>query len=126
MRRLNSTVAALAAASLAGAALLVAGAHGRPGRAGAAETTLKRVATIDLPDRRSPLRLPDDRLRRSLPALRHLGAGLLYVINLDTNALVGAVPDVPGVEGIEYVPELKKVYTSDWWENKIGVISLPR
>src|SRR5207245_11019433 len=27
--------------------------------------------------------------------------------------------------GIEYVPELKKVYTSDWWENKIGVISLP-
>jgi DNA-binding beta-propeller fold protein YncE len=26
------------------------------------------------------------------------------------------------VEGVEYVPELKKVYTSDYYENKIGVI----
>ncbi len=54
----------------------------------------------------------------------HLGPGLLYVIDLKTNRVVAAIPDVPGVEGIEYVPELKKVYTSDWHENKIGVVDL--
>ncbi len=54
----------------------------------------------------------------------HLGAGLLYVIDLKSNTVVKAIPDVPGAEGVEYVPELKKVYTSDWYENKIGVISL--
>jgi DNA-binding beta-propeller fold protein YncE len=126
MMRPNSTVAALAAAGLAGAALLVAGIHGRPRGAGAAETTLKRVATIDLPGppghRFDYLTIDyDDHYLLSA----HLGAGLLYVINLDTQALVGTVPDVPGVEGIEYVPEVKKVYTSDWGENKVAVISLP-
>jgi YVTN family beta-propeller protein len=54
----------------------------------------------------------------------HLGAGLLYVIDLKTNKVVSTIPDVPGVEGVEYVPELQKVYTSDWHENKIGVIDL--
>src|SRR5690349_13709011 len=54
----------------------------------------------------------------------HLGAGILYVIDLKTNRVVKAIADVPGVEGVEYVPELKKVYTSDWYENKIGVIDL--
>ena len=29
-----------------------------------------------------------------------------------------------GVEGVEYVPELKKIYTSDWYEKKIGVVDL--
>lgn len=54
----------------------------------------------------------------------HLGAGILYVVDLKTNKLVRAISDVPGIEGVEYVPELKKVYTSDWHENKIGVIDL--
>src|SRR5579864_4186460 len=54
----------------------------------------------------------------------HLGAGILYVIDLKTNQVVKAIPDVPGVEGVEYVPELKKVYTSDAGDNTIGVIDL--
>ena len=54
----------------------------------------------------------------------HLGAGILYVIDLKSNQVVKVIPDVPGVEGVEYVPDLKKVYTSDWHENKIGVIDL--
>ncbi len=54
----------------------------------------------------------------------HLGAGLLYVIDLKNNALVATVSPVPGVEGVEYVPELRKAYTSDWHENKIGVVDL--
>jgi len=38
----------------------------------------------------------------------HLAAGLLYVIDLRTNQVVKAIPDVPGAEGVEFVPELKK------------------
>ena len=45
-------------------------------------------------------------------------------MELGTNGVVKAIKNVPGVEGIEFVPELKKVYTSDWYENKIGVVDL--
>jgi DNA-binding beta-propeller fold protein YncE len=54
----------------------------------------------------------------------HLAAGLLYVVDLRTNKILKAIPDVPGVEGVEFVPELKKVYTSDAGDNTIGVIDL--
>lgn len=56
----------------------------------------------------------------------HLGAGLLYVIDLKTNAVVKTVRDVPGVEGVAYIAEGKKVYTANWGENKIGVVDLAR
>jgi DNA-binding beta-propeller fold protein YncE len=87
--------------------------------------TLKQVATIDLPGppgkRFDYLTIDyDDGYLLSA----HLGAGLLYVIDLKTNKVVQTIPDVPGVEGVEYVPELKKIYTSDWLEKKIGVIDL--
>ena len=87
--------------------------------------TLRPIARIDLPGppgkRFDYLTIDyDDHYLLS----GHLGAGFLYVIDLRTNKLVKAIPDVPGVEGVEYVPELKKVYTSDWYENKIGVIDL--
>lgn len=86
---------------------------------------LKQVATIDLPGPKGKrfdyLTIDyDDGYLLSA----HLGAGLLYVIDLKTNKLVKAIPDVPGIEGVEYVPELKKAYTSDWYENKIGVVDL--
>jgi DNA-binding beta-propeller fold protein YncE len=88
-------------------------------------TALRRVAVIDLPGppglRFDYLTIDDD--DRYLFSA-HLAAGLLYVIDLRTNTVVKAIPDVPGVEGVAYVPELKKVYTSNWWENKIGVIDL--
>ena len=56
----------------------------------------------------------------------HLGAGLLHVINLANNAVVGTVRDVPGAEGVAYIAERKKVYTANWGENKIGVVDLKR
>jgi len=56
----------------------------------------------------------------------HLAAGLLYVIDIKTNRLVKAIPDVPGIEGVEYAPDVNKVYTSDWLENKIGVVDLDK
>jgi DNA-binding beta-propeller fold protein YncE len=88
-------------------------------------TTLTRVAVIDLPGppgRRFDYLTIDDDDHYLFSA--HLAAGLLYVIDLRTNTVVKAIPDVPGAEGVAYVPELKKVYTADWWENKIGVIDL--
>ena len=118
-----------AAALLAMAALTLLGTIKIPTMTAAAPaptgTTLKQVATIDLPGpagkRFDYLTIDyDDGYLLSA----HLGAGLLYVIDLKTNKVVNTIPDVPGVEGVEYVPELKKIYTSDWHEKKIGVIDL--
>ena len=47
-----------------------------------------------------------------------------YVIDLRTNAVVATITDTPGVEGVEYVPELKKFYTSNAHDNTIGVVDL--
>src|SRR4051812_36678150 len=54
----------------------------------------------------------------------HLGAGLLYVVDLKTNKVIKTIPDVPGIEGVEVAPDANKIYTSNWYENKIGVIDL--
>lgn len=54
----------------------------------------------------------------------HLGAGNLYVVDLKTNQVFHSIPGVPGIEGVEYAPDVNKVYTSDWLESKIGVVSL--
>src|SRR5499425_767567 len=56
----------------------------------------------------------------------HLAAGLLHVIDLKTNAVVKTIRDVPGVEGVAYISESKRVYTANWGENKIGVVDLAR
>jgi hypothetical protein len=56
----------------------------------------------------------------------HLGAGLLHVIDLRTNAVAKTIPDVPGIEGVAYIAEGKKIYTANWSENKIGVIDVAR
>ena len=52
----------------------------------------------------------------------HLGANVTYVIDLKTNKLLKTVADTPGAEGVEVVPELNKVYTSNWGDHSIGVI----
>ena len=92
-----------------------------------AGTTLKRAAVIDLPGppgrRFDYLTIDyDDHYLFSA----HLGAGLLYVIDLHTNTVVKTVTGVPGIEGVAYIPEGKKVYTSNWYENKIGIVDLTR
>ncbi len=96
-----------------------------PARATNLRQTLKQVAAFDLPGpvgkRFDYLTIDyDDHYLLSA----HLAAGLLYVIDLKTNQVVKTISDVPGVEGVEYVLELKKVYTSDYYENKVGVIDL--
>jgi len=87
--------------------------------------TLKKIASIDLPGpkgQRFDYLTMDDEDHWLLSA--HLGPGILYVIDVQTNKVVKAIPGVPGITGLEYVPGVRKVYTSDWGEEKIGVVSL--
>jgi DNA-binding beta-propeller fold protein YncE len=93
----------------------------------ASSQTLKKVDTFNLPGppgKRFDYLTIDYTHDYLLSA--HLGAGLLYVIDLKTNKLVKAIPDVPGIEGVEYAPDVNKVYTSNWTENKIGVVDLDK
>jgi DNA-binding beta-propeller fold protein YncE len=46
------------------------------------------------------------------------------VIDLEANKVVATVTDTPGAEGVEYVPELRKFYTSNARDNTIGVVDL--
>lgn len=75
--------------------------------------TLKQVATLDLPGpsgQRFDYLTMDDEDHWLLSA--HLGPGILYVVDVRTNQLVKAIPGVSGITGLEYVPGLRKVYTS--------------
>jgi YVTN family beta-propeller protein len=87
--------------------------------------TLKEVAKFDLPGpggkRFDYLTIdPDDHYLISA----HLAADQTYVIDVRTNKVVATVKDTPGAEGVEYVPELKKFYTSNAHDNTIGVVDL--
>jgi DNA-binding beta-propeller fold protein YncE len=87
--------------------------------------TLKKVAEFDLPGppgkRFDYLTIDaDDHYLISA----HLAADQTYVIDLGTNKLIATITDTPGAEGVEYVPELKKFYTSNAHDNTIGVVDL--
>lgn len=87
--------------------------------------SLKKVSSFDLPGppgkRFDYLTIdPEDHYLLSA----HLAAGQTYVIDLRTNKVVATIKDTPGAEGVEYVPELKKFYTSNAGDNTIGVVDL--
>jgi DNA-binding beta-propeller fold protein YncE len=89
------------------------------------ESSLKKVAEFDLPGppgkRFDYLTIdPEDHYLLSA----HLAAGQTYVIDLSTNKVVATIQDTPGAEGVEYVSELKKFYTSNAGDNTIGVVDL--
>src|SRR3989454_3539058 len=116
-----------------GAIIIVAGAGGWLGsgrgaaRAAADRPALRQVAAFELPGppgKRFDYLTIDEDDNYLLSA--HLGAGLLHIMDLRTNAVVKTVRDVPGVEGVAYIAEGRKVYTANWGENKIGVVDLSR
>jgi DNA-binding beta-propeller fold protein YncE len=89
--------------------------------------SLRRAASIDLPGppgQRFDYLTIDYEDHYLLSA--HLGPGILYVIDTRTNRLVKAIPGVPEITGLEYIPGLRKVYTSDRGETKVGVVALDR
>ncbi|MHB8259222.1 MAG: YncE family protein [Bacteroidia bacterium] len=88
-------------------------------------STLKKVTTIDLPGeagKRFDYLTIDYKHGYLLAA--HLGANVLYVIDIKTNKLIKTISDTPGAEGIEYIEELNKVYTSNWKDHTIGVVDM--
>jgi hypothetical protein len=99
------------------------GALGLAARPGA--PTLRKLTEFDLPGppgkRFDYLTIdPDDHYLLSA----HLAAEQMYVIDVRSNKVVATVSDTPGAEGVEYVPELKKAYTSNAYDNTIGVVDL--
>lgn len=86
---------------------------------------LRKVAEFDLPGpvgkRFDYLAIDED---DSYLISAHLGADQTYVIDLRTNKVVATVKDTPGAEGVEYVPELRKFYTSNAHDNTIGVVDM--
>jgi len=95
------------------------------GASGVGGQTLKEVTKFDLPGpggkRFDYLTIdPDDHFLISA----HLAADQTYVIDLATNKVVATIADTPGAEGVEYVSELKKFYTSNAHDNTIGVVDL--
>jgi YVTN family beta-propeller protein len=91
----------------------------------ASAQTLKEVTKFDLPGpggKRFDYLTIDEDHRYLFSA--HLGAGQTYVIDLGTNKVIATIGDTPGAEGIEYVPKLKKLYTSNAYDNTIGVVDL--
>ena len=87
--------------------------------------TLKKVAEFDLPGpggKRFDYLTIDTDDHYLISA--HLRAGQTYVIDLRTNKIVATVLDTPGAEGVEYIPELKKFYTSNEGDDTIGVVDL--
>src|SRR5436190_5371627 len=87
--------------------------------------TLKKITAFDLPGspgKRFDYLTIDEDDHYLISA--HLAAGQTYVIDLGTNKVVAVITSTPGVEGVEYVPELKKFYTSNAGDNTIGVVDL--
>jgi DNA-binding beta-propeller fold protein YncE len=87
--------------------------------------TLKQIGVIDLPGKAGKRfdYLTFDYKHNYLFSA-HLGADVLYVIDTKANKLVKMITDTPGAEGVEYVQELNKVYTSNWHDHSIGVIDM--
>jgi DNA-binding beta-propeller fold protein YncE len=103
--------------------IVLIGALGLPTRSCA--QTLRKVAEFDLPGppgkRFDYLTIdPEDHYLFSA----HLAAGQTYVIDMRTNKVLATVTDTPGAEGLEYVAEFKKLYTSNAGDNTIGVVDL--
>ena len=87
--------------------------------------TLKKIKEYDLPGpagkRFDYLTIdPDDGYLISA----HLAANQTYVIDLRTDKVLATVTDTPGAEGVEYVSEFKKFYTSNAGDNTIGVVDM--
>lgn len=91
----------------------------------AQEFPLRRITQVELPGPKGK-RFdyvtvdPDDHF----VVVAHMHGDQTYFVDARTNQLVAAITDTPGVEGVEYVPDQRKVYTSNSGDNTIGVIDI--
>ena len=90
-----------------------------------AEPPLRKLTSIDLPGPKGKrfdyvTTDPDDHFI----VVAHMYGNQTYFVDTRTNQVAATVADTSGVEGVEYVPDEKKVYTSNSGDNTIGVIDL--
>src|SRR5260370_2387843 len=90
-----------------------------------AEPALRKVASIDLPGPKARrfdyvTTDPEDHFI----VVAHMYGNQTYFVDTRTNQVAATVTDTPGVEGVEYVPDEKKVYTANSGDNTIGVIDV--
>jgi DNA-binding beta-propeller fold protein YncE len=98
---------------------------GATGVSQVAGSTLKKITAFDLPGpagKRFDYLTIDEDDHYLIAA--HLAAGQTYVMDLGTNKVIAVITETPGAEGVEYVSELKKFYTSNAYDNTIGVVDL--
>ena len=89
------------------------------------EPVLKQVASIDLPGppgKRFDYLVIDYDDGWLFSA--HLAANQTYVLDLKSNTVLHTVTNTPGAEGLEFVADERKVYTSNAGDNTVGVIDL--
>jgi len=90
-----------------------------------AEPPLRKLTSIELPGPKGKrfdyvTTDPDDHII----VVAHMYGNQTYFVDARTNQVAATVTDTPGVEGVEYVPDGKKVYTSNSGDNTIGVIDI--
>ena len=88
-------------------------------------STLRKITQIELPGPKGKrfdyLTVdPDDHF----VIVAHMRGDQTYFVDTRTNQVAATITGTPGVEGVEYVPEGKKVYTSNSGDNTIGVIDI--
>src|SRR5207245_4999400 len=90
-----------------------------------AASPLRKLTSIELPG-------PKGKRSHSLTSawyhpfivVAHMHGNQTYFVDTRTNQVAATVTDTPGVEGVEYVPDEKKIYTSNSGDNTIGVIDI--
>ena len=115
----------LRASSIVALVIAIVLAIAQMGTAQSGDAMLKKLTEFDLPGpggKRFDYLTVDPEDHYLLSA--HLAAKQTYVIDLKTNKVIATITDTPGAEGVEYVPELKKFYTSNAYDNTIGVVDL--
>lgn len=86
---------------------------------------LRKVASIELPGPKGKrfdyvTTDPDDHFI----VVAHMYGNQTYFVDTRTNQVAATITDTPGVEGVEYVADEKKVYTSNSGDNTVGVIDV--
>jgi YVTN family beta-propeller protein len=87
--------------------------------------TLQKITQVELPGPKGKrfdyLTVdPDDHF----VIVAHMHGNQTYFVDTRTNQVAATITDTPGVEGVEYVADEKKVYTSNSGDNTIGVIDI--
>jgi hypothetical protein len=94
---------------------------------GQSKPVLRQVTSFALPGpagKRFDYLTFDDKVQRLFVA--HLAASETLVIDPAENKVLGTIVDTPGAEGVEYVPETDTLYTSNAYDNTIGVVDLKK